>query len=72
MSSTEQLNPFEAAGDLPPGLVPDVDVGARFEHDPIGAEPAYQPGTIAHLESFDCGPRLSAYGPDEDLAAYRV
>jgi isopenicillin N synthase-like dioxygenase len=39
---------------------------------PIGAEPAYQPGTVAHVESFDCGPRLSAYGPGEDPAAYGV
>ena len=39
---------------------------------PIGEEPAYQPGTVAHVESFDCGPRLSAYRPDEDPAAYGV
>lgn len=29
---------------------------------PIFGEPAYQPGTLAHLESFDCGPETS--GPD--------
>jgi isopenicillin N synthase-like dioxygenase len=39
---------------------------------PIGEEPAYQPGTTAHVESFDCGPRLSAYGPHEDPSAYGV
>jgi isopenicillin N synthase-like dioxygenase len=140
MPSTEQLDPFQAAGDLPPEQVPDVDVGALFEHDrvgrarvieaigracrepgffrihntciprplidsllsqmrtffdladddevkravhnganpggngwgPIGAEPAYQPGTIAHVESFDCGPRLTAYRPGENPAAYGV
>lgn len=140
MPSTEQLDPFEAAGDLPPEQVPDIDVGALFEHDPIGrarvvaaigracrepgffrihntcipqplidsllaqmrgffaladhdpikravhnganpagngwgpigAEPAYQPGTIAHVESFDCGPRLTAYRPGENPAAYGV
>lgn len=37
---------------------------------PIGEEPAYQPGTVAHVESFDCGPRLSVYRPGEDPAAY--
>lgn len=39
---------------------------------PIGTEPAYQPDTIAHVESFDCGPRLSAYRAGEDPAAYGV
>ena len=29
---------------------------------PIFGEPAYQPGTLAHLESFDCGPDASAAG----------
>ena len=140
MPSTEQLNQFEAEGDLPPEQVPDVDVGALFAHDPIarprvveaigracrepgffrihntcipqpliesllgqmrlffeladhdeikravhngtnpagngwgpiGEEPAYQPGTVAHVESFDCGPRLSAYRPGENPAAYGV
>jgi len=140
MPSTEQLDPFEAAGDLSPEQVPDIDVGALFAPDairrarvvgaiaracrepgffrihntcipaslidsllsqmraffdlsdddpikqavhngaspggngwgPIGAEPAYQPGTIAHVESFDCGPRLSAYRSGENPAAYGV
>lgn len=140
MPSTEQLNQFQTAGDLPPEQVPDVDVGALFANDrsgrarvveavgracrepgffrihntciprplidsllsqmrrffdladhdpikravhnganaggngwgPIGAEPAYQPGTVAHVESFDCGPRLSAYRPGENPAAYGV
>lgn len=27
---------------------------------PLFGEPAYQPGTIAHLESFDCGPEQTA------------
>jgi isopenicillin N synthase-like dioxygenase len=39
---------------------------------PLGEEPAYQPGTVAHVESFDCGPRLSVYRSDEDPAAYGV
>ena len=140
MPSTEQLNQFQAADDLPPERLPDIDVGALFERDPlgrsrvveaigsacrepgffriyntsipqplidglllqmrsffdlddddpikravdsrvnpggngwgpIGTEPAYQPGTIAHVESFDCGPRLTAYRPDEDPAAHGV
>jgi isopenicillin N synthase-like dioxygenase len=140
MPSTEQLSPFEAARDLPPERVPDIDVGALFDPDasgrarvveaigracrepgffrihgtsiaqplidglltqmrtffalpdddpikravdnrtnpggngwgPLGAEPAYQPGTIAHVESFDCGPRLSAYRADETPADHGV
>src|ERR1700704_4445606 len=36
MPSTEQLKPFEAAGDLPPEQVPDIDVGALFADDPSG------------------------------------
>ncbi|NOX69273.1 MAG: isopenicillin N synthase family oxygenase [Gammaproteobacteria bacterium] len=32
---------------------------------PMFQEPAYQPGTVAHLESFDCGrPRRSAADPN--------
>lgn len=140
MPSTEQLNQLDAAGDLPPEQVPDIDVAALFGSDPggradvsgairraclspgffrihntciaqpliesvlmqmqgffgladddpikravhnrsspggngwgaIGEEPAYQPGTTAHVESFDCGPRLSAFRPHENPAAYGV
>ena len=36
MPSTEQLDPFQAAGDLPPEQVPDIDVAALFEHNPVG------------------------------------
>jgi isopenicillin N synthase-like dioxygenase len=39
---------------------------------PIGEEPAYQPDTKAHVESFDCGPRISAFGPFENPAAHGV
>ena len=140
MPSTEHLRQRDAASDLEPGLVPDIDVAALFGNErdaraavceairsacrepgffrihgtciaqpllesllsqmrrffsladddpvkravhnrltpggngwgPIGEEPAYQPGTTAHVESFDCGPRISAYGRHEDPAHYGV
>ena len=45
-----------------------IDVSEQ-EHShgwmPMFGEPAYQPGTIAHLESFDCGrARRAVEGPD--------
>jgi isopenicillin N synthase-like dioxygenase len=61
---------------------PDDDPTKRAVHNsasaggngwgPIGAEPAYQPGTIAHVESFDCGPRLSSFRADEDPSTYGI
>jgi isopenicillin N synthase-like dioxygenase len=140
MSGTESLSQSDAASDLDPRRVPDIDVSALFGSDldartsvcerirlacqepgffrihgtgiaqplvdrvraqmqaffglddddpikravhnrlspggngwgPTGEEPAYQPGTTAHVESFDCGPRISSYGRHEDPAAYGV
>jgi isopenicillin N synthase-like dioxygenase len=56
----------------------EVSVSATNKHGwtPMFGEPAYQPGTIAHLESFDCGRPFQSDGNSPkniwpDLANFR-
>jgi isopenicillin N synthase-like dioxygenase len=37
---------------------------------PLFGEPSYQEGTVAHVESFDCGPSLSAFSDESNLPSW--
>lgn len=54
-NAISQARGFFAMDDSDPGKAAIRRDGNDYGWVPMYAEPAYQPGTVAHLEAFDCG-----------------